>query len=569
MELTTVAVADPGGGADRMAVVLITASSAGIERKELWNSWVLAGAESDEVVLTDVLVADQLGETPGTISAGSPYSPCWSRGCWSRLRAERAQVAADRPGRGVGRAHRRHRRDPPPHRGPLDRQGASGALPAGPGPGPGAAGVPGFLRRCQRQDGLEPAPPDQTPSDIRGVPGGIAGALIATDRVHTLAASAIIIAGNHQLQNPIASNAAPVPEVLPIVSNTKAIVLEERVVRAAEAALAEQKYVSAIDVLVGMGWLTTQAVDQWRQGRVEDLERVVQVSFSKLSTAMAIFRRWAMARGLMPKETMYIARSRDRRPLRFSRSGDADIETAYRTHWVSPELSEAKQRRLVDKHSQPPDLVVIAALREWTCTVCTGTGDLLIMEPPGPLCLGCADLGHLMFLAAGDAALTRRAKKASGLSAVVVRFSTARRRYERQGLLVEEEALAQAEEECLADVEARARRQARDERHRAEHDESFHGQFAAEITRLFPGCPADRADTIAGHATVRHSGRVGRSAAGRALSSEAVTLAVIASVRHLGTPYDRLLMSGVPRREARQQVSDQVTAIVDGWRRND
>lgn len=56
--------------------------------------------------------------------------------------------------------------------------------------------------------------------------------------------------------------------------------LEARVVRAAEAALAEQSYVSPIDVLVGVGWLTPQAVDQWRQGRAEDLERLAQANLT-------------------------------------------------------------------------------------------------------------------------------------------------------------------------------------------------------------------------------------------------------------------------------------------------
>ena len=74
-----------------------------------------------------------------------------------------------------------------------------------------------------------------------------------------------------------------------------------------------------------------------------------------------------------------------------------------------------------------------------------------------------ADLDHLVFLSRGDAALTRRAKKASSLSAVVVRFSRTRGRYERQGLLVEEPALEQAEAECLADEEARLRRRGREE----------------------------------------------------------------------------------------------------------
>jgi hypothetical protein len=77
------------------------------------------------------------------------------------------------------------------------------------------------------------------------------------------------------------------------------------------------------------------------------------------------------------------------------------------------------------------------------------------------LCLCCADLDHLVFLPSGDAALTRRAQKHSKLSAVVLKWSRARKRYERQGLLVEEEALAEAEKECLSDMEARERRRER------------------------------------------------------------------------------------------------------------
>lgn len=216
--------------------------------------------------------------------------------------------------------------------------------------------------------------------------------------------------------------------------------LEERVVRSAEALLAEQQYVSAVDVLVRLGWLAPAHVDHWRQGRADCLERMVQANLAKTSKAMAHLRRWAARRGLVARETAYVARSRDRRPLRFSISGRTSIERAYRTHWVSPELSAAKRDRLVERASKPPDLVVVAPLKEWTCTSCSGTGDLLLMQDPGPVCMDCAGLGHLVFLPAGDTGLTRRAHKASELSAVVVRFSRARKRYERQGLLVEQDA---------------------------------------------------------------------------------------------------------------------------------
>lgn len=216
--------------------------------------------------------------------------------------------------------------------------------------------------------------------------------------------------------------------------------------------------------------------------------------------------------------------------------------------------------------SPKPEIVVVSALKDWSCVECGGGGGLLTMEERGPLCLDCADLGHLVLLPAGDAALTRRARKKSGLAAVVVRFSRARRRYERQGILVEEPALEQAEAECLADADVRARRRERESLRRAEHDLDFQSAMAAEILRIFPGCPRERAEEIARHAGARSSGRVGRSAAGRALDPGALTLAVTASIRHRDTPYDQLLMSGRDRGEARMLVGGEVERLLEEWR---
>src|SRR6266576_2064462 len=130
------------------------------------------------------------------------------------------------------------------------------------------------------------------------------------------------------------------------------------------------------------------------------------------------------------------------------------------------------------------ELVVISPLNDWTCRECQDTGDLLVMEGPGPLCLACAELDHLVFLGRGDAALTRRAKAAS----------------------------------------------------------------------------------IARHATVRSSGRVGRTAAAKELEERPLVLAVVAAVRHGHTRYDELLMSGMDRGEARAMVRSEVDRILAEWR---
>ncbi len=224
--------------------------------------------------------------------------------------------------------------------------------------------------------------------------------------------------------------------------------LAERVAKAAEAALAARGYVSSIDVLVGIGWLDAGKVEQWRRGQIDYLERAVQTNLSRISEAMELFRSWAAAKGLSASPTDYVARRPRRERLRFSESGDHGIEALYRTHWVSPELSKRKREGLAEKASRAPELVVVQPLNsEWTCHRCGATGNFLMMENPGPACLGCVGLADLEFLPAGDALLSRRVKAKSTRCAVVVRFSRSRRRYERQGPLVEPLALADAQRE--------------------------------------------------------------------------------------------------------------------------
>jgi hypothetical protein len=96
--------------------------------------------------------------------------------------------------------------------------------------------------------------------------------------------------------------------------------LADRVAKAAEAALAARKYVSPLDVLIGIGWLDPGAVSRWRQGRIDYLERTIQTNLPCITEAMKLFRSWAVDRGLVPSETSYVARSPGRQTLRFSKS---------------------------------------------------------------------------------------------------------------------------------------------------------------------------------------------------------------------------------------------------------
>ncbi len=149
---------------------------------------------------------------------------------------------------------------------------------------------------------------------------------------------------------------------------------------------------------------------------------------------------------------------------------------------------------------------------------------------------------------------------------MVLEWSRARKRYERQGLLVEARALEQAEQECLADSEVRAQRREREAERRAELDQQYVERFAGRVRQLYPGCPQGREQAIAEHACLKYSGRVGRSAAAKSFDESAVRLAVIAHIRHTETDYDTLLMEGYHRSDARGQVAGAVAQVQANWK---
>lgn len=224
--------------------------------------------------------------------------------------------------------------------------------------------------------------------------------------------------------------------------------LQSKVFQIAEQVLARQHYVSAIDILVGIGLLQPAHVQNWRKGKVPYLEKVIQGNLGKISFAMRCYRQWAAHKQLKPSQTAYMTQTKtNRRELQFSKSGDSHIEYAYRTHYVSPLLSAKKQQKIQEKLSQLPELVVLIITQDGQCSRChkeLSRSSFLYREADQSFCLSCAGLDKLAFFPSGNAQLTRQVKQECTRYFVVLKFSRARKRYERQGLLVEEQGLEKA-----------------------------------------------------------------------------------------------------------------------------
>ncbi|MGC4051197.1 MAG: DUF2293 domain-containing protein [Paludibaculum sp.] len=351
----------------------------------------------------------------------------------------------------------------------------------------------------------------------------------------------------------------------------KADQFHARIILAAQRALADHGYVSPLDIFLGTGLLAPSHVDAWRKGRLDNLASSMQGSPRKQAFLRQTLAAWAQEHGLIATETHYARPARDGRAnLQFSIDGNPDDETFFRTHFLSTAMPAKQRQKVTEKLNrvEPPALFQI--LRDSECTECGAevqSGSLLYLEAQQPLCLACARLDELEYLPAGDAALTRRSTKYSSRTAVVVRFSRARGRYERQGILVEPAALERAEQECAADADQRARARAAGAAQREKEDREFIAILTRQILVLFPGCPPREAGRIAAHTAVRGSGRVGRTAAARKLDERALHAAVAAAVRHNHTDYDERLSAGADRESARAAVGPQVHRILDAWRR--
>jgi hypothetical protein len=109
-------------------------------------------------------------------------------------------------------------------------------------------------------------------------------------------------------------------------------------------------------------------------------------------------------------------------------NGSSEGTGLTRAYGIPPSRSEAAKKPPV-AGKEP---VVFIASRSAVCGECSeALGDKAWILPAGEqgaLCLACADLDQLVFLPRGDPALTRRARKHSTLSAVVVKWSRACKR---------------------------------------------------------------------------------------------------------------------------------------------
>ena len=109
------------------------------------------------------------------------------------------------------------------------------------------------------------------------------------------------------------------------------------IVKAVENLLREKGSVAPVELFIRMDLLSPESAEDWRRGRISYLERVIRCNLSKASRILRILRMHAHDLDLKPSLTVYKRWTKGSRPLlRFSKTGDHNIEEAYARHFVSP-----------------------------------------------------------------------------------------------------------------------------------------------------------------------------------------------------------------------------------------
>ena len=130
-------------------------------------------------------------------------------------------------------------------------------------------------------------------------------------------------------------------------SNYQKDKLYPAVARAIAEIMQAGEVVSPVEVLLRTQRITKEQCEDWRFGRIPYLERVILGNLSKANRILRIIGFHARSLGLTPSQTEYRQwgkKGRNRRiVLRFSKSGDARIEAAYSTHYLTKTQRQKKQ----------------------------------------------------------------------------------------------------------------------------------------------------------------------------------------------------------------------------------
>lgn len=111
--------------------------------------------------------------------------------------------------------------------------------------------------------------------------------------------------------------------------------LKENVRRSAALLIRKKGYISPVDMLMELDYLSLKDYEDWRKNKIPYLEKACQTNLSKLSIIMKELKQYATENNLKSSWTAYHKWGKGPKvKLQFSKTGKEEIEKAYATHYV-------------------------------------------------------------------------------------------------------------------------------------------------------------------------------------------------------------------------------------------
>lgn len=109
-----------------------------------------------------------------------------------------------------------------------------------------------------------------------------------------------------------------------------------KIVKAVSQLLEERGFVTPVELLVKLGFLSEEGIEEWRSGGVRCLQDLLRCDVEKAARLLEILRRHAHDLKLKASATPYIEERKGRRYLlRFSKKEDPAMDKAFTRHFVS------------------------------------------------------------------------------------------------------------------------------------------------------------------------------------------------------------------------------------------
>ena len=102
-----------------------------------------------------------------------------------------------------------------------------------------------------------------------------------------------------------------------------------------DSQIKQKGFVTVVDTFIDVGILNKQDYEKWREGKVIYLEKVCKGNLNKLSETLKEIYKYSKELNLIESYTFYCKYGKGKVKLRFSKSGQGNIEKRYSTHFTA------------------------------------------------------------------------------------------------------------------------------------------------------------------------------------------------------------------------------------------